>query len=131
MPDYPTTDPGQVPDGLVGGLDELLTRIEGQRGDRERDAILAEAAVIISGDREAAYGSARDGFTRTGEIWGAILGIDPITAEVVALMLAGLKISRLATNTGHRDSWVDGAGYFALGGDIAAETRNETEGTNA
>lgn len=92
------------------------------RVKRERDEILEEAARLISGDREDDYGSARDNFTRTGQMWAAILGADDITAEQVALMLAALKISRLAQNTGHRDSWVDLAGYAALGGDIAEET---------
>lgn len=92
------------------------------RVKRERDEILEEATRLISGDREDDYGSARDNFTRTGQMWAAILGADDITAEQVALMLAALKISRLSQNTGHRDSWVDLAGYAALGGDIAEET---------
>lgn len=92
------------------------------RVKRTRDEILEEAARLISREREDQYGSARDNFARTGRLWAAILGTDDITAEQVALMLAALKISRLAQNTGHRDSWVDLAGYAALGGDIAEET---------
>lgn len=96
------------------------------RVERERDRILAEAAKIISGDREDVYGSAADGFARTGQLWAAILGIESINATQVALMLAALKISRLCTTDGHRDSWVDAAGYVALGADIALTI----EGTN-
>lgn len=89
------------------------------RVERERDRILAEAAKIISGDRERDYGSAADGFARTGRIWGAMLGLPDIPAETVGYMLAGLKLSRLSTTPNHRDSIVDGPGYFALAGEIA------------
>lgn len=98
----------------------------GPRGARTRPRILAEAAKIISGDREDVYGSAADGFARTGQLWAAILGIESINATQVALMLAALKISQLCTTDGHRDSWVDAAGYVALGADIALTI----EGTN-
>lgn len=92
------------------------------RAERERDRILSEAAKVISGDREDQYGSALDGFTRTGEIWAALLSLDePIAPEMVALMMTGLKLSRLAGNPTHRDSWIDGPGYMALGGEIALE----------
>ncbi|AHJ88550.1 hypothetical protein Jolie1_050 [Mycobacterium phage Julie1] len=93
--------------------------------DRERDRLLKEAGAAISGDRERDYGSARDGFARTGRLIAAILDLDEITAEQVALILAALKISRLAQNTGHRDSWLDLIGYAALGGDIAADTAKD------
>ncbi|AGT12953.1 hypothetical protein KAYACHO_49 [Mycobacterium phage KayaCho] len=105
---------------------EPVTLPEVTRVERERDRLLAEAGAAISGDRERDYGSARDGFTRTGQLIAAILDLDVVTAEQVALILAALKISRLAQNTGHRDSWVDLIGYAALGGDIAADTAAET-----
>ena len=92
------------------------------RVKRERDAVLEEAASIISGDREEQYGSARDGFTRTGRIWAALLDLtEPIEPDLVAVMLSGLKLSRLARDPGHWDSSVDGSGYLALGADIARE----------
>jgi len=37
-------------------------------------------------DREVQYGDARRNFTNIGIGWGAILGVDPIPAHVVALM---------------------------------------------
>jgi len=92
----------------------------GTRVLRERDHILNAAKRLISGDREASYGSAIDDFTRTGKIWAAILGLDEVTAEQVALCMAAVKIGRLCTTPNHSDSWVDACGYLALGGDIAA-----------
>ena len=88
---------------------------------RPRDAILAEAGRLISGDREGTYGDARDDFTRTGKMWAAILGLThDIPPEKVAMCMAALKIGRLCRSPGHADSWVDACGYLALGGDIAA-----------
>ena len=91
------------------------------RAVRPRDAILAEAGQLISGDREATYGSARSDFIRTGKMWAAILGLpQDIPPEKVAMCMAALKIGRLCHSPGHADSWVDACGYLALGGDIAS-----------
>ena len=105
--------------GLVAAGDWVDPTAPVARVERERDRILAEAAKLISGDRERDYGSAADGFARTGRIWGAMLGLPDIPAEMVGYMLAGLKLSRLSTTPDHRDSIVDGPGYFALAGEIA------------
>lgn len=105
-------------------LEEVLRGVEQDQADRiqtERDRILDAARVAITGSRQRDYGSPEPGFTRTGKMWAAILGLEEITAEQVALCMAALKISRLATNPSHRDSWVDGPGYFALGGEVAYE----------
>ena len=85
----------------------------------DRSEILADASNLISEDRAETYGDPVDNFGRIGVIWGAILGTDPITADKVALMLAGVKMARLADNLTHQDSWVDLAGYAALGGEVA------------
>lgn len=118
-PGVPADPPPFVPVGLVASGDWVDPTEPVARVERERDRILAEAAKIISGDRERDYGSAADGFARTGRIWGAMLGVPDIPAEMVGYMLAGLKLSRLSTTPDHRDSIVDGPGYFALAGEIA------------
>lgn len=86
---------------------------------RTRDEILETAAKLISGDREESYGSAIDSFERLGRLWTEVIGA-PVTAEQVALCLVQLKVSRLVVSPNHADSWIDLAGYAALGGDIAA-----------
>lgn len=73
--------------------------------------ILQKADELTSVDRIGDYGHPLDDFTRTGIIWGAILGIDPIPPEKVGLCMAGLKISR-ECNRHKLDNLVDGAGYF-------------------
>lgn len=91
------------------------------RVKRVRDEIFETAAALVSGDREDDYGSAIDNFTAIGKLWAVTFGVDTITPMQVAIALAQLKQARLLTNPYHRDSWVDGTGYMALGGDIAAE----------
>ena len=39
----------------------------------------------------------------------------------VAIMMAMLKIARISENMQHMDSWVDGCGYLACGGEIAGK----------
>jgi hypothetical protein len=83
----------------------------------ERSCILQEADGLINGDRARDYGTPQENFDRIARVWSVILGID-VTAHEVALCMAGLKLARLA-NGPHRDSYVDGAGYLALAGELA------------
>lgn len=85
-----------------------------------REQILSTASNLISGDRRQTYGDAATDFTRTGRMWAAVLGIPEVTAEQVALCMALVKIGRLCETPNHHDSWVDGCGYLALGGEIAS-----------
>lgn len=84
----------------------------------DRAEILGTATALITGDRAEAYGSAKTEFGRLGDLWGALLGTEPLPASTVAAMLVGLKLIRATANPGHVDSWVDAAGYAALGGEI-------------
>lgn len=89
-----------------------------------REQILNQAAALISGDRAKDYGDAATSFSRVAFIWSGILGMD-VTPAQVAMCLAGLKLSRLANAPTHHDSWVDLAGYAALGGEVAARSIDE------
>lgn len=71
---------------------------------------LQEASRLVHGDRGEAYGHPLDDFGRTGALWGALLGIEDLPAETVALMMVLLKASR-SMNAVKRDSVVDIAGY--------------------
>ena len=81
-----------------------------------RSGILREADGLINGDRQATYGPPAENFQRIADGWGVILG-QPVTGEQVALCMAWLKIARLRVGP-HRDSYVDGAAYLALAGEL-------------
>jgi hypothetical protein len=83
-----------------------------------RESCLSAAAKLITEDRAASYGDNRDTHHRVSVMWTALTG-HPISPEQVCVMMAALKLCRLAHNTGHTDSWVDAAGYLALGAELA------------
>lgn len=81
-----------------------------------RRTLLDEAAEIVTKDRNTTYGEPEDTFSRIAGLWSSYLrGRNPITATDVANMMILMKVARLSTNPGHRDSWVDIAGYAACG----------------
>ena len=73
------------------------------------------AHSLVYGKRNQDYGPPTKDFTRTGKIWGAMLEDwepgTPISPEMVALMMAALKVSRLCETPDHFDSRVDTIGY--------------------
>ena len=85
----------------------------------KKQDVLDEAGRIISQDREQQYGEATDNFGRIAVMWSAYLG-DSIRKSDVAAMMALVKIARLA-NEHKDDSWVDLAGYAALGAELSEE----------
>lgn len=67
--------------------------------------------------RGAHYGTMRENHQRIADIWAVILQ-QRVTPEQVALCMAGLKIARLVQSPDHEDSWLDLAGYAAVGAEI-------------
>lgn len=82
--------------------------------------ILSEAARLTSGDRNKNYGTPRTNHERIAAIWSVILGIE-VTPEAAALCMAGVKIARLVETPDHLDSFVDGAAYLAIAGELALD----------
>jgi hypothetical protein len=86
-----------------------------------RAEVLDEAKRLICGDRNAAYGPPTQDFDRTAAILNAMgyrncsHGERALVGSDVALVMACLKLSRLAWQREKRDSWVDLAGYAACG----------------
>ena len=85
--------------------------------------VIDSAFNLFTGDRAATYGDPLPDFTRIGQVWGALLDIDPVPAHTVAAMLAGLKLVRSQISPAHQDNWVDLVAYGALGADVEERSR--------
>ena len=83
-----------------------------------RTEILHQADTLINGPRADAYGPPQLNFKRIAELWAPIVETQLTTAQV-ALCLTQLKVARLIQSPDHEDSWIDAAGYIALGGEVA------------
>ena len=83
---------------------------------------MAAAERCVCGDREQDYGSPENNFKAVANLWIDYLTAkdEPldIAAKDVAVMLALLKIARIASGHAKEDNWVDLAGYAACGGEI-------------
>lgn len=90
-----------------------------------RTQTLLAAETLITGDRAKDYGNPQTNFRRIAELWAPIIGRTISPAEV-ALCLTQLKIARLIHTPVHPDSWVDAAGYIALGAELATEETSVT-----
>lgn len=83
-----------------------------------RADILAAATDCVCRDRNSTYGEPENGFALIAAYWSAHLD-HPVTAADVAVMMTLLKLARIKANPACVDSWVDGAGYLACGGELA------------
>lgn len=82
----------------------------------QRAQILNEAAELIVGDRNKAYGDPEENHQQIADYWTTYLGY-PIKAYDVANMMALLKMARSRTSY-KRDTYVDLAGYAAIAGEL-------------
>lgn len=101
-----------------------------------RADILHEAERCVYGQREQDYGSPENNFETIGLLWGVylraahpelakVMGMNHINAKDVAIMMALLKVARIAKGNGTVDSFVDCCGYIACGGEIAGSKKLE------
>lgn len=90
----------------------------------KRKEILDKATEMVCGHREQDYGSPEDNFGIIAELWTAYKQVLFDSVDV-AMMMALLKIARIRTGTMTEDSFIDGAGYFACGGEIATNKGGE------
>lgn len=112
-PPYPL--PFSLPKSLWTSLDIEKT---------PRDVVLDTAKQLISGERAQTYGDSTESHRRIGRLWAAILDVDEVPPHQVALMMAALKISRAVGDPTHEDSYVDMAGYAALGYEAARKDQS-------
>ena len=103
--------------------------------NRHRGQVLLDAHKIINGERQDQYGNPEDSFGTIAAMWNAYLQVatrkqddgdfyplttPQLTAQHVAVMMALLKVARIAHGAGVKDSYVDGAAYLALAADMNA-----------
>ena len=82
-----------------------------------RKVVLEEAARLISEDRNIDYGDPMKNFRAISEMWSAYTDVK-ITPHDVAVMMILVKVARLSSSPRKQDSWIDIAGYAALGAEI-------------
>ena len=83
-----------------------------------RGEILDEANRLTHGDRDKNYGTPYQNHLRIAKMWSVVLEKE-ITPSQVALCMATVKIARLIETPDHLDSFVDGAAYLAISGELA------------
>jgi hypothetical protein len=91
-----------------------------------REQILSTATQYITKDRAATHGNAEDTFSNIGDLWGWWMEgreIPTFNDFDVAIMMTLFKIARIKGNPDHIDSYIDGAGYLALAGEIQCMER--------
>ena len=86
----------------------------------ERGEILDEAKRLTHGDRNKNYGSPLTNHTRIAALWSVWLEHE-VTPAQAAMCLALVKVARLIESPDHLDSFVDGAAYFSIAGEIATD----------
>ncbi|AYN55896.1 hypothetical protein PBI_BRAHMS_24 [Microbacterium phage Brahms] len=113
---------------VAAGLVELIPAefLKDQLGDftpktTKRRDILSTADNLIHGDREDDYGRPIDSFRRVAQAMNVVLegeGHPPISATTAAKLMIALKLSRLSGGDNKDDTWIDLAGYAALGAEV-------------
>ncbi len=95
---------------------------------KSKTDILAEATEVVGG-RGKSYGAPEDNFRRIARLWNAHLlnrygpndnVVPTLDEQDVSIMMALMKLARLANDPNNHDSWVDVAGYAACGGELAS-----------
>jgi hypothetical protein len=94
-----------------------------------RSSILHEGIKLTCGDRDKEYGDPKQNMTCAGELKATIrryMARDITPAELEALDMVLTKMSRVVTGATKRDTYVDGATYFAIAGEMAIRAQLET-----
>ena len=96
--------------------DEIEALYSSLYGDSERKHLLQDAIRTVCKDRADEYGDMGSNFGDIAELWAVYLGVKVEPRDVANMMIL-LKVARNGT-PGHRDNWVDIAGYAACGAEV-------------
>lgn len=114
----------ELSDIIYDGCVPYMYKQEVEEMTRER--FLDEAKKCVCTDREGQYGTPEDNFALIAAFWNEYLESkypdieysSVIEACDVAMMMALLKVARIATGKPKADNYVDLIGYAACGGEI-------------
>lgn len=95
-----------------------------------RRECLEKAIDIVCGDREKVYGKPEDNLGVIADLWTAYLtrvfgDVTEIDKEDVAVMMALLKIGRIAGKHFKADSMIDACGYLAMSYEVGMQKESE------
>lgn len=91
-------------------------------------SLLEEAEQLINNDRANSYGDANTLLPIVAHLWESVFGTKISPLQVIQAMVA-LKLARTIVNPGHRDSWVDLAGYAGLSERVLIKGAGDGEGS--
>lgn len=118
----------------IGGTEYVrsLAEKETTKSLETRKEILQAAERCVCGGREMDHGTPEQSFYAIARQWEAYLVSKGLLKEGVTLhawdaatMLALFKIARIAVGNFVADSYVDGCGYLACAGELAANEQGE------
>lgn len=88
--------------------------------------LITRAGELVGGDRAITHGDKRANFENIARYWNAHIAAKngaELTGEDVGYMMALMKIARTHSGTQNDDDAIDGIGYIACAGEIAATKR--------
>ena len=85
-----------------------------------KHAEILQSATDLYKDRGLSYGHPSDNMARTARLISAYLEM-PVEDYQVAVILALVKIARSIEDSQKIDTWIDGASYLAIAGQLATE----------
>lgn len=88
--------------------------------------LIAKAGELVGGDRATTHGDKHRNFEIIAGYWNAHIAAKngaALTGEDVGYMMALMKIARTHSGKQNDDDAVDGIGYIACAGEIAAAKR--------
>ena len=85
-----------------------------------KHAEILQTATDLYQDRGLSYGHPTDNMARAARLISAYLEM-PITDYQVAVVLALVKVARSIEDAQKIDTWIDGASYLAIAGQLATE----------
>jgi hypothetical protein len=102
------------------GIEHVIAMLNCWSASDPAESVILEAKNIITGARRNSYGNPEDSFAVIASLWTTYLrrasrrpDARAVTPTDVAVMMALLKIARLAETPTHHDSTVDLIGYGA------------------